>query len=237
MPAYAITSQNFRDEVIKHSYPFDENSILEDSEISIGNDLLVDAVFYIKGPLSLPLRISKVDGTYGETEQVRITISDSGGNEAGTCVIGYTTEEALVVNSMGVDVGILAFNPDGVSRFIGSVLGRVVNVFSKLAVFLIDLCHVSRAPHLRYIVSNGSAVYGDVRIVARNGCRFVSGGDGSIRLDVLGVEPGSGVGLNPVRSINMVSNQSIWLENHPRSNLRISTENNAVKFTQAKDDK
>jgi len=235
MPAYATTNQNFRDEVVKHSYPFDENSLLRDGSVDIGTDLLIDAVFYLKGAYSLPLRISKIDGTYGETEQVRLHISDDSGKEVGTCVFDYSTTDAEVQDSVGIPVGHLVFNPDGVSRFIGSVVGTVIRVFSKLAVFLIDLCHVSKAPYVRYIIADGKALYGDVRVVARTGCQFSLTNDGSLRLDVLGTDPATSDAI-PVKSINGVSNPSIWLENHPRANLRISTNGNALIFTQAKDD-
>ena len=236
MPAYAITNQNFRDEVVKHSYPFDENSLLKDSLIDIGTDLLIDAVFYLKGDFSLPIRVSKVDGTFGEQTQAKIHISDDSGEEVGTCVIGYDTDDVQVLDSVGVPVGILVFNPEGLDRFIGSVLGKVVNVFSKVAIFLIDLCHVSKAPHTRYIVADGEAVHGDVRVVARNGCRFARTESGGLRLDVIGVDPATQLDGVPVKSINGISNPSIWLENHPRANLRISVDGGNLKFTQARDD-
>jgi len=235
MPAYAITNQNFRDEVVKHSYPFDENSLLRDGAVDIGTDLLIDAAFYLKGDFSLPLKVSKVDGTHGDRPQVRMHISDDGGQEIGTCVIDYDTTDVEVQNSVGIPVGHLLFNPEGVARFIGSVTGTVVRVFSKVAVFLVDLCHVSKAPYVRYVVANGRAIYGDVRVVARTGCRFALTEAGSLRLDVLGTDPAVSDAI-PVRSINGVSNSSIWLENHPRANLRISVEEGSLKFTQAKDD-
>jgi len=47
MPSYIIRNGNFRDEVTRYSYPFDELSSLEDENVFIGTDLLIDASLYI----------------------------------------------------------------------------------------------------------------------------------------------------------------------------------------------
>ncbi len=87
MPSYIIRNGNFRDEVTRYSYPFDELSSLEDENVFIGTDLLIDASLYIKEAAELPLYISTVDGTYGEKDEVRLLISDKTGVEVGRVAV------------------------------------------------------------------------------------------------------------------------------------------------------
>lgn len=234
MPTYAVINENFRDEAIKHAYPFDENSRLEDADVYIGTDLVIDAVFSIKEPVSLPLNIRVVDGTVGP-QQVRFTIADSKGNDIGSTVASYDVTTTQVVNAAGVLVGAMVFSPDGMARFIGRVAGSTFILLPDVASFLLDVCHVSRTPHLRYFRISGTAVYGDVTFVARHKCRFVRTSSG-LRLDIVG-DPPAASGLRPVLSVNKVHSQSIWLANHPKANLRISGDGGILKFSQASEDK
>jgi hypothetical protein len=232
MPSYVIRNENFRDEVLKYSYPFDEQSELESQELYIGTDLFIDAVFYIKTDAELPLYIGVVDGTSGTIGQAKIIIYDARGTNVGECVVDGSTEACSVL-SRGIPVGALVFNPEGLQRFIGRVSGKVINLLPDVASFLLDCCHVNRTRHLR-AVNAGKLVSGDVRIVARHGCRFVVDSQNRLRLDILAGDQGLET-RQPVTSINGVRNTSIWLENHPRANLRISTENGHLTFAQAKD--
>jgi len=232
MPSYVVRNEKFRDEVLKYAYPFDEQSELETEELFIGTDLFVDAVFYVKVDAELPLYVGVVDGTAEALDQVKFIIYDSDGNNVGEC-IADTESEAVQVFHRGLPVGAIVFDPDGLKRFIGRVSGKVVPLLSDVAQFLLDCCHVSRATHLRAVGAD-SLVSGDVKIVARRGCRFVQEGDGSLRLDIVAGNEALD-SRQPVVSINGVRNTSIWLANHPRANLRISNENGQLTFAQAKD--
>jgi hypothetical protein len=232
MPSYIIRNGNFRDEVTRYSYPFDELSSLEDENVFIGTDLLIDASLYIKEAAELPLHISTVDGTYGEKDEVRLLISDKTGVEVGRVTLDYDTKEAEVIGTRGVPVGILVFNPVGLARFIGRVTGNIFKLMPSVASFLLDVSHVSEATHLRYVIVDGTAVSGDIRIIARHGCRFEVTDNGELRLDIVG-DPHQTLSRQPVVSINGVKNRSIWLANHPRSNLRIDNSEGAIRFVQA----
>ena len=232
MPSYVVRNENFRDEVLKYAYPFDEQSELENDEVFIGTDLFIDAIFYIKTDAELPLYIGVVDGTEEALDKVKFIIYDSTGTNVGECVVDHNTT-AITVSSSGIPVGALVFNPDGLQRFIGRVAGKTLTLLPDVATFLIDCCHVSRTSHLRAVVA-GSPVSGDVKIVARHGCRFAINDEGRLQLDILaGSEEIDS--RQPVLSINGVRNQSIWLENHPRANLRITNEDGQLTFAQAKD--
>ena len=232
MPSYIIRNGNFRDEVTRYSYPFDELSSLEDENVFIGTDLLIDASLYIKEAAELPLYISTVDGTYGEKDEVRLLISDKTGVEVGRVTLDYDTEEAEVIGTRGVPVGILVFNSAGLARFIGRVAGNIFTLLPSVASFLLDVSHVSEVEYLRYIIIDGVAVYGDIRIIARHGCRFAVTDAGELRLDIVG-DPQHTLSRQPVVSINGVKNRSIWLANHPRANLRIDNSDGAIRFVQA----
>ena len=169
MPSYVIQNGNFRDEVTRYSYPFDELSSLEDENVFIGTDLLIDASLYIKEAAELPLHISTVDGTYGEKDEVRLLISDNAGVEVGRVTLDYGTKEAEVIGTRGVPVGILVFNSTGLARFIGRVTGNIFTLLPSVASFLLDVSHVSEVEHLRYVIVDGTTVSGDIRIIARHG--------------------------------------------------------------------
>ena len=235
MPSYIVRNENFRDEVIKYSYPFDEQSTLEDEELYIGTDLFLDAVFYLKEPAELPISIGVVDGTYGELEEVLFIFTDASGVEIGRAPAGFDSTEVTVLSPRGVPVGCVVLHPEGLARFIGRVSGKVFSILSSVATFLLDVCHVVNAPQLRYFIVDGEAVHGDVEIVARHGCVFVVDENGEIRLDIIGDLPTLNLGRNPVLSVNGVRNQSIWLAGHPRGNLRIINEDGVIRFAQAKD--
>lgn len=234
MPSYAVRNENFRDAVVLYAYPFDEVSTLEDDTIYLGTDLIVDASFFIKTEAELPLHISTVDGTYGDKKEVRLLISDASGVEVGRCTLGYDSEDVGVLNSDGIQVGILVFDPQGLSRFIGRVSGHTFGLLPSVASFSLDVCHVSETPHLRYIRVGNRAVSGDVSIIARHGCAFVVE-DGKLRLDVFG-DPEDITSNRPVVSVNGVRNQSIWLSSHPRANLRIDNSDGEIRFAQAGDE-
>ena len=233
MPAYSIRNENFRDEVIKFSYPFDEQSALEDNSIFLGPDLFIDAVFYLKTEVTLPIYISIVDGTYGTLDEVLFVFADKTGQTVGSAVISYIKAEATVYNAQQVPIGAIVLNPGAVDRFIGSVVGKVFPLLSSVAAFLIDTCHVAKTPHLRYVEVGEEALDDVVKIVARHGCRFRLV-DGVLCLDLIG-SPAADTDRSPVRSINGVRSRSIWLQGHPRANLRISNADNKITFIQAKD--
>jgi hypothetical protein len=232
MPSYVVRNEQFRDEVLKYAYPFDEQSELENDELYIGTDLIIDAVFYIKTAVDLPLYIGVVDGTEGTIEQVKLVLYDSTGTTVGDCLIDYQTD-AVTVRHNGIPVGALVFETDSLQRFIGRVSGKVFVLLPSVATFMIDVCHVSTTPHLRAVVVGDSPVTGDVRIIARHGCRFELTAEG-LRLDILAGDDGQDA-RQPVRSINGVQNPSIWLAGHPRANLRISNQDGELTFGQAKD--
>lgn len=235
MPSYVVRNENYRDELLKYSYPFDERSSLQTSDIFIGTDLILDAVIYLKQAASLPLHISTIDGTYGSAEDVLLLISDSTGSIQARAVINYETDTADIVNNQGVSVGLLVMYPPGVRRFIGSVTGRSFKLLGDVAAFSLDVTHVSKAPYLRYTSVNGIALHGDVQVVARHGVRFAVSEKGALSLNIVGEPVSTLFGRKPIQSINGVRNKSIWLEGHPRANLRLSSANGALNFTAARD--
>jgi len=235
MPSYVVRNQDFRDEVLKYAYPFDELSELEEGDLFIGTDLFVDAVLYPKVAREMPFHISVVDGTYGATDEALIIINDKAGLEVGRAVIHYSKTEVDVLSPDGIRIGALVMNPDGLHRFLGRVAGKLYTPLPSVARFLLDVCHVSTIEGLRYITAGETAVSGNVRIVARHGVRFVET-DTGIRLDILGGALEE-TDLVPVRSINGVRNQSIWLTTHPRANMRMSNEGGQIRVTQAKEAK
>jgi len=231
MPAFVVRNEQFRDEVLKYAYPFDELSSLENEELYIGTDLFVDAMFYLKTPVELPLYISSVDGTVPGSAV--FTISDSGTGIVGTATVSSETDAVTVHSPVGIPVGVLVFNAAGLIRFLGRVSGKVFTVLASVASFSPDVCHVSTVPYLRYITAAGTAVKGTVRIVARHGVTFRVA-DGRLSLNVHG-NPAYAGNRQPVLSINGVRNRTIWLVGHPRANLRISNEDGKITFIAAKD--
>jgi hypothetical protein len=234
MPSYVVRNQNFRDEVTKFSYPFDERSLLETEELFIGTDLFLDAIIYLKEPAELPLHIREVDGTYGELEDVLFRIADNNGNEVATSVLNYGVCTSDVVSPKGVNVGTFVFNLAGSQRFISNVAGTLITLQSDVATFSPDVTHVAKTPHLRYVSTGTDHVSGTVNIIARHGVRFDSNA-GVMQLSVVGDNSSVLFATTPIISVNGVRNQSIWLAAHPRANLRLSTEGNVITFIAARD--
>jgi len=235
MPAYIVRNENYRDEVIKYNYPFDERSSLQNSEVFIGTDLLLDAVIYLKQAAELPLYIRAIDGTYGAAQDVQLLIADGSGAVVARSNFSYNTCTADILNNQGVSVGLLVFYGPGLQRFIGQVSGKLIELNRDVAVFSLDVTHVAKTPQLRYASINDLAVQGDVRVVARHGVKFEVSDEGALSLNIIGDPVSSIFGGTPIRSINGVANQSIWLEGHPRANLRISSADGAINFIAARD--
>jgi hypothetical protein len=233
MPSSIVRNENYRDEVIKFAYPFDENSSLEDGELFIGTDLFLDAVLYLKEPAELPVHISEVDGTFGELGDVRFLLSDNSGQFVGQAAATLGEPNCNVLNRRGVVIGTFVFDQAALNRFVGKTAGKIFNLLSDVAAFALDACHVVRAPHLRYIAVEDQQVHGDVRLIAGHGVYFEDN-DGVLSLNIVG-DPGEGDAAVPVRSINGVRNPSIWLAAHPQANLRISNEGGSIQFVQARD--
>lgn len=229
-----IQNQNFRDESLKHSYPFDERSTLEDDLVYIGTDLVIDACFYVKAEVRLPVYIRVIDGT-APARGVNLIIADADGRDIGSAILSHEDTTVTVRNPVGVSTGVLVFNAEAVDRFIGRVEGSTFVLLPEVASFVLGVCHSSAAEHLRYVQVAGTALSRAVKVVARHGCRFTTTPTG-LRLDVLGSPPDLGSERRPVLSVNSVHHQSIWLANHPQSNLRIVNADGGITFTQAKED-
>ena len=56
MPQIPLRNEEYRDELLKFSYPFDERSSLENEEVFIGSDLILDAIIHLKEAAELPRR-------------------------------------------------------------------------------------------------------------------------------------------------------------------------------------
>jgi len=234
MPSYVVRNENFRDEVTKFSYPFDERSQLESDDLFIGMDLFLDAIIYLKEAAELPLHIREVDGTFGELEEVLFRIADSNGDEVATSVLTYGVCTSTIVSTKGVIVGSFVFNIPGSQRFIANVAGQLLILQSDIASFSPDVTHVAKTPHLRYLSTGTAAVDGTINIVARHGVKFDSNA-GVVQLSVVGDNSSVLFATTPIISVNDVRNQSIWLAAHPRANLRLSTQDNRISFIAARD--
>jgi hypothetical protein len=235
MPNYVIRNQNFRDEVLKNPYPFDAFYQEEFDDLYVGNDVFLDAHFYFKTPVTLPVSLTIIDGTHGEEDEVKLTFTDDDNNTVGTCVFASGDERANVFNQHGVNVGILVLDAIGCGRFISSAQGRYYTIIPGDATLHVDTCKVSRQPNVRYVSDGRSAAFGAlVRIVARHGVEWDRDGD-VLSLNVLGEDPTLfDQAINPILSVNGVESKHIWLHTSPESNLRIATEGE-LKFQQAKD--
>jgi hypothetical protein len=203
--------------------------------VFIGTDLFLDAIIHLKTEAELPLHISEVDGTYGSLEEARLILSDSTGQIVGFSNITFDQCQSEVYSPAGVYIGVFVFNLEGMQRFIGRIAGKVYTLSVSTARFSIDVCHVSTVDHLRYVEADNVAVDTDVRIVARHGVKFDLTDEGALRLSIVGDPIALFTGAQPVLSVNGVRNQSIWLANHPRANLRINSQDNQLTFIQAKD--
>jgi len=224
-------NENFRDESLKFSYPFSDISSLSDKDITIGTDVFLDAMLSLKEPAQLPLHISEVDGASTDIRSVKFIVSDNTGKVVARSEAFPTSKTSIVFNNRGVSVGVFVYNSSGIARVIREASGKITSFLSDVASFSLDVTHVSTTKHLRYIVVGNSFVTGDVRIIARHGVQWTSDA-GALRLSMLGDVAGADL-RQPVRSINGVQNDSIWLTGHPRANLRISSKGNKLTFIQA----
>lgn len=227
-------NENYRDELIKFTYPFDEQSDLQTTDLYIGTDLILDAALFFKEAVELPIHISTVDGSEGTIEQFQLILSDDTGETVARCLVDPSVEVNEVYNNEDVRCGLLVFNTDTAMRFAGNVTGRLFNLLPTVAIFQPEVTHVSKAPHIRYLRASEQGLHGTVTIVARHGVYF-SYIDGVLALNVVSDYP-EAVSDSPVLSVNMVANRSIWLAHHPQLNLRIDSQNNKLRFTHVRDD-
>jgi len=234
MPSFSVRNGEYRDELIKYSYPLDEASTLEEGDVYIGTDLFLDAVLFFKEPsVELPIYISTVDGTSGGDDECNIVLSDATDARVAEALVSLSSDVANVYNNAGVLVGTLVMNMPALQRFIGSITGTLANLQPDTAVFSLDVSFVNRADHMRYISVGSSAVTNDITWVARHGCRWRLE-LGILYLDMVG-DREEILSTEPVISINGVTAKSIWLTNHPESNIRINTANDRLEFTAARD--
>lgn len=221
MSSFPYRNGEYRDELVQYAHPFDEQSSLEQGDVYIGTDLFIDAVLFFKTAVELPVRISSIDGTAGTISQFRINIVDNTGIFVGKALVDITQTSVLVYNDDGVQVGAFVFNQQTLERFSASVAGKIVQFDADVAIFSLDVSHVATADYARYVATPSGSASGDVKMVARHGCRFVVEA-GIISLDVLG-DPVDSADLTPVLSVNGVSQPSLWLTNHPELNVRFHT--------------
>jgi hypothetical protein len=235
MPSFAIRNENFRDEALKHNYPFGERALLEDNGVFIGSDTFVDASFFMKTEVQLPLYISRLDGTDSVLQDLRIEISDAAGDIVGNAYATFDSE-VLEVEDGGVHVGTLLMNLPGLRRLIGRTAGRFYDLDALVAPFSLDVSSTSVRKGLRYVQVGDAITFGAVKVVARHGVTFEMSLAGKLSINVLGTtEPLAGEPRQPLRSINQVVNPSIWLANDPESNIRVVTTPDAIVFTKAKE--
>lgn len=234
MAQFNYRNENYRDELVKFSYPFDEQSELETTELYIGTDLVLDAVLFFKQAVELPVHISTVDGSEGTAEQFLFILSDNNGDIVARCFIDPSTEVNEIYNNDNVRCGLLVINLDTAVRFAGNVTGRLFNLLSTVAVFQPEVTHVATTPHLRYLKVSGEGLDQTVSIVARHGVYF-SYEAGVLALNIVADYPESDVG-NPVLSVNNVANRSIWLAHHPQLNIRIDSSNGRLRFVHVRDE-
>lgn len=227
-------NENYRDELVKFAYPFDEQSELETSELYIGTDLVLDATLFFKEAVELPVHISTVDGSEGTMEQFLLLLADATGRTVGHCLVDPSVEVNEVQNNDGIRCGLLVFNTDTAMRFAGNVTGRLFNLLSNVAVFQPEVTHVSKAAYVRYVRVEEQGLYDNVLFVARHGVYF-SYDSGILALNIIADYPRTGLGVQPVLSVNQVANRSIWLAHHPRLNMRIDSSNNKLRFTHVRD--
>ena len=234
MASFNYRNENYRDELIKFSYPFDEQSDLESGDLFIGTDLVLDASLFFKEAVELPIHISSVDGSEGRPEQFLLVLSDAANNAVARCLVDPAIEVNEVQNNEGIRCGLLVFNTDTAMRFAGNVTGRLFNLLSTVAVFQPEVTHVSRAPYIRYFRANEVGLHDQVSLVARKGVYF-SYQNGVLALNVVANYPQVADGAQPVLSVNQVRNDSIWLAHHPRLNMRIDSSGNKLRFVHVRD--
>lgn len=234
MAKYGYRNENYRDELIKYSYPFSEDSVLISNEgLVIGTDLVLDAILYFKQEVSLPIHISSIDGTEGDPADFNFILSDTTGNIVARAIIVQGEEKATILNNEGVECGFLVITEEGFNRFSGQVSGKVIPLFTDVARFSLDVCSVSKVKHLRYVAVGDSYASDIVRIVARHGVKW-SLNNGVLSLDVVADVPEDE--RIPLTSVNGVEHESIWLNHHPTANIRIAVVNGVLTFTAPGDD-
>jgi hypothetical protein len=235
MAKYGIRNENYRDELVKFSYPFSEDSTLVSNDgLVIGTDLVLDAILYFKQDVSLPVHISSIDGTAGEPADFNLILSDTTGNIVARAIVVQGNEKATILNNEDVECGFLVITEQGFNRFSGQVSGKVIPLFNDVARFGLDVCSVSKVDHLRYVAAGDSYASDVVRIVARHGVRWSLSEDGVLSLDVVADVPEDD--RIPLTSVNGVENGSIWLNHHPTANIRIAVVNGVLTFIAAGDD-
>jgi hypothetical protein len=234
MPNYVIRNQSFRDTVLTVPYPFDAFFREELDELYIGNDVFLDAHFYFKSPVTLPISLTVIDGTYGEENEIKLIFTDADNKNAGVCVFASGDTKANVYNDAGLNIGILVLDSLGAGRLVTNAQGRYFNIVPGEATLHIDTCKVYRTSFIRYIHTDNQAAWGAVNIIARHGVQWTLD-DNVLSLDVLGEDPSLvDSSQGQIKSVNGVTSKHIWLNATPEANLRIKT-NKALIFQQAKD--
>jgi hypothetical protein len=234
MPSFVLRNQNFRDEVTKVPYPFDKFFIEEIDNIYLGYDSFIDASFFFKTDVQLPISISQIDGTFGAPEELRFVFVDDDNTTVGTCDVTLGDSIGRVLNIHGVLVGLITFDMVGLDRVIAQADGQITTVIPGEATLSIDTCKVLKSRNLQYLALGGESIEGVTKIQARHGVQWRDEG-GVLHLDVLGDVPEDGNTGQPILSVNGVVNPTIWLTNTAESNLRISTNKDSIEFGQAKD--
>jgi hypothetical protein len=234
MPSYVVRNENFRDEVIKVPYPFDRFFIEELDNIYIGFDTFIDASFFFKTDVELPISISQIDGTIGDPEMIRIVFTDAENTTVGNCDISLGETIGQVLNPQGILVGLITFDMVGLDRIIAQADGQLTTAISGDLTFAIDTCKVIKTKNMQYIALGDQALTDVVKIQARHGVQWRDE-NGTLHLDVLGDVIEDTANSRPLLSVNGVKNPTIWLTTEPETNLRISTDKDSIEFGQAKD--
>lgn len=241
MPGYVHRNENYRAELLTVNYPFSERSPLETDEVFIGTDVFIDAVIYLKEAAELPLHISSIDGTQSDLAAAVINLSDDTGQLKATCELVSGVEEHSVYSTEGSIAGVIVTNPAGLTRMLGRVAGGLFDLLQSTAEFMPDVTFINTVRNLRNVrvneryVAEGNpqqASQQEISIVAGHGVKFTLD-DEVLRLHLLG--DAEAVLQNGLRSINGVSSPSLWLATHPRSNLRLSSENGQLNFIAGRD--
>lgn len=234
MPSYVVRNQNFRDEVIKGAYPFDRFFIEEIDNIYIGFDSFIDASFFFKTDVSLPISISQIDGTIGDPETIRIVFTDDNNDTVGNCDVSLGSSIGHVLSPQGILVGLITFDIAGLDRIIAQADGQITTAIPGDLTFSVDTCKVIKTKNMQYVSLADEAISGVVKIQARHGVQWRDE-SGTLHLDVLGDVIEDTAASQPLLSVNGVKNPTIWLTTPPESNLRISTSKDDIQFGQAKD--
>lgn len=233
MPSFTIRNEAYRDVLPTVPYPFDTFFAEEVDDVFIGNDIFLDAMFYFNTEVQLPVQIGSIDGIYGTDSVVKCNLEDDTGSTIGYFLLEDGHDLLEVKDNFDARCGLINVDPSTAENLIAQVRGRFIPIPTGDMAFCIDCCRVKRSTGVPYIAAGGAVASGAVKLVARHGCQFRKTNTG-LALDVLG-DPisldGSGV---PIKSVNGVVSQHIWLNGTPECNLRISS-NQVLSFNQAKD--